>query len=212
MQPPRKTTRQPVEWWAGAKVEKTITSGLDKQTTVRLQLLHSDFTTAQRITTAISQQFPGAARTLDPSTIEVLIPRRHLIDVSGFISHLEDLRVEPDMRARIVINERTGTVVVNRHVRLSPTSVSHGALQVTVAETPVASQPAPFSDGRTVTDSTTDLNVTEEQRPFYVLAPGPTVAELASALNALGATPRDISAIFQALADSGALHATIVTQ
>ena len=116
------------------------------------------------------------------------------------------------MVARVVINERTGTVVVGHHVRISPVAVAHANLAVVTAETPEVSQPAPFSDGVTAVVPRTEINVVEERNPVVLLDQASTVGDLAQALNALGVTPRDLSSIFQQLQSAQALHADLVFQ
>jgi len=195
----------------GATVEKEVCRpkiGHDGR--VRFLLREPDFETSRRITEAINATLPGVATSLDPGAVELLVPADQVADINGFIGRVGGLRVAPDVRARVVINERTGTVVVGDNVRLSRVAITHANLSVITGESPVVSQPAPFAErGRTVVVPRTELKVTEERKPINVLDDTATVGDLARALNALGVTPRDLSSIFQMLKESGALHAEL---
>ena len=170
----------------------------------------ADFETAARIRDAVNAVFPNTAIAVDAGTIQVLLPHRFLADPSCFIGAVENLHVIPDVKARVVINERTGTIVVGEHVKISRVAITHANLSVITSETPTVSQPAPFSDGETRVVPRTEVDVTEDSRPVSVVDEPVTVGELARALNALGVTPRDLSSIFQQLKESGALHAELL--
>jgi flagellar P-ring protein precursor FlgI len=197
----------------GALVEREVPSDYAADGILRMRLRQPDFTTARRITEAINARWVGVATAPDLSSVVLSLPEeaRKAGGLVGFVSEMEHLTVTPDMVARVVINERTGTIVAGADVRLAPTAVSHGALYITVKNTPLVSQPEAFSRGRTVTQEDQSTTVTEQEARLIVLEPqGPTLGDLARALNALKVSPRDIIAIFQAIKDAGALHAELI--
>jgi len=178
---------------------------------IGLLLSQPDFTTASRISEAINKHFSeNLATAKDASVVKVKIPQslqgEKLVE---FISQIQNLPVIPETSARVVINERTGTIVMGSKVRISPVAVAHGNLFVTIERTPVISQPPPLSEGETVVEEKTEIKA-EEERGRVVLLEGTTVEELVRSLNALGVTPRDIIAIFQALKEAGALQAELI--
>lgn len=192
----------------GATVKQEIPCHIDTTNPLHLLLTMADFGTAQRIATAINQVFPRTAHTIDAGTVQVHIPLQHQTNPVGFIAAIGALQVEPDAQAKVVINERTGTIVIGQNVTLSPVAVTHANLSVVTGERPEVSQPEPFrSGGETVVVPRTDLEVVEENNPITMIDEPATVGDLARALNALGVTPRDLSAIFQQLKEVGALHA-----
>ena len=193
----------------GATVEKETCTPVGEDGFVRLLLQEADYETASRIGQAINIVYPESARVTDAATVKVLVPAQHQFDVPSFLSLIGQLPVRPEVKAKVVINERTGTVVIGAKVKLSPVLITHANLAVITAETPVVSQPAPFSDGETVVVPRTDLEVIEEKRPVSVIDETATVGDLAQALNSLGVTPRDLSSIFQQLKAAGALHAEL---
>ncbi|MEZ5940737.1 MAG: flagellar basal body P-ring protein FlgI [Planctomycetaceae bacterium] len=191
----------------GATVERETLNEVGIGGQVRLLLRQRDYETARRIAEAINKEFPLAARAVDEGTVEVLTA----FDMStpDFLGHIGQIRVTPDFPAKVVINERTGTVIVGQHVRISNVLITHANLTVTTAESPQVSQPAPFSQGETETVPRTQIEVFEEAKPVTEIPETVTVGDLATALNALGVTPRDLSSIFQQLKESGALHADL---
>ncbi len=194
----------------GGVVELETCSAIGEQGFIRLLLGDPDFATASRTAAAVNEFAPRAARPIDAGTVHVTVPEEFRQDVPQFIAAIEELIVQPDGKAVVVINERTGTVIVGEHVRLSRVLITHANLAVSTAEFPQVSQPAPFSPrGQTVVVPRSQVDVLEENKPVNVLEESATVAELAHALNALGVTPRDMSAIFQALKSSGALQAEL---
>lgn len=196
---------------AGATIEKSVAPKLDG-TPLLLALRRPDFTTATRIAAAIDKALgPGTAKATDPATIEVTPPAA-TPDAMGTISALEGLMVEADVRAKVVVSERTGTVVAGERVRLRPAVVAHGGLTVKIKETPAISQPLPFSGGRTRGGAIADVNAREETRGAVALPATTTVAELVTALDKLGTTPRDLVAILQALHAAGALEGELEVQ
>jgi len=201
---------------AGAVVERAEIADFVQQTTdgrfVTLHLRNVDFSTAEHISRAINQNFPNSAVVADAGTIRVRIPEQiSETQVPGFIVDITQLEVTVDMPAVVVINERTGTIIVGENVGISAVAISQGSLVVKVKEQQLVSQPtAPFSEGATTEVVTDTLLGVEESDGYLVSIPRVvTVAELAKALNAIGATPRDLIAIFNALKKAGALQATL---
>lgn len=192
----------------GAIVEKSTPIECFDPTCIRLLLTHSDWTTAQRITDAINGFAAGSATTENSSMVRVTTPAM-LNDRARFISLLNQLPIEPDVVARVVLNDRTGTATIGGNVRLSRVAISHGSLSVVTGETPEVSQPAPFSNGETTVVPRTEIDVMQEKRPIKLMDDSATVADLIDGLNALGVTPGDISAIFQQLHSSGSLQAQL---
>jgi flagellar P-ring protein precursor FlgI len=194
----------------GGVVEECVPTDFGRRDTIRLLLGSADFETASRVREAINQAIPSSAHAQDAGTVEIRVPNEFRDDLPGFIGMLGNLRINPDVNARVVINERTGTIVVGEYVRLSRVAITHANLSVITGETPEVSQPLPFSRGRTEVVPRTQLDVVEESKPVHVVDEPVTVGDLAQALNALGVTPRDLSAIFQQLKSSGALHAELI--
>ena len=174
-------------------------------------LSQPDFTTATHICEVINSYLSAnAAKAVDASTIKVEVPEKYQNQkVVEFISQIQNLSVTPETVARVVINERTGTIVVGSKVRIFPVAVAHGGLFVSIKSTPIISQPPPLSQGKTVTKEEKEIKV-EEQKGRVAILQGTTVEELVRSLNALGVTPRDIIAIFQALKEAGALQAELI--
>ncbi len=172
-----------------------------------LSLNLPDFTTASRIAAAINAELGrDAARALDAASVSVQVPQMDEFELVRLITRLESLPVRPDAAARVVINERTGTVVIGHNVRLLPAAVSHGSLEVQIREWPVIAQPAPLSAGETVVVPDTRVRAKEETGRLFEIPPQNTVGDLVTALNALGVSPRDLVAILQALKEAGALQ------
>jgi flagellar P-ring protein precursor FlgI len=176
---------------------------------VRLLLRQADFENTRRIVQAVNEAIPGVACILDEGTVALRIPPEHQADPNSFVALVGLLQVTPDVKAKVVINEKTGTVVIGDNVRLSRVAVTHANLAVVTGESPMVSQPAPFSQGETTVVPRTQLDVLEEHKALNVLEDAATVGDLVRALNALGVTPRDLSAIFQQLQAVGALHAEL---
>ena len=195
----------------GATVERTVENPFDRGDAVVLNLNASDFTTANRVAAAINRTVgAGTARPLDSTSIQVSAP----LDSSqrvAFVSLLENIDVEPaDGPARIVVNSRTGTVVIGSHVRVQPAAVSHGSLTVTITERPVVSQPAPLSGGETAVVAQSDIQITEEAKRMFLFKPGVELDEIVRAVNRVGAAPGDLVAILEALKQAGALRAELI--
>lgn len=195
----------------GATVERTVPTAFAGGTRVVLNLRQADFSTASRIVDAINGQIgAGTARALDAGSVEVSAP----LDPSqrvAFISILEEMDVQPAApRARVIINSRTGTVVINSEVRVLPSAVSHGSLTVTIKEDVKVSQPAPFSGGQTAVVPSSSVGVKEQKRPMFKFSPGPTLDEVVRAVNQVGASPSDLVAILEALREAGSLRADLI--
>ncbi len=195
----------------GAQVVAEIPTEIVRDQHLDLLLREPDFTSTARLAAVINEVFPDSAQAIDTTTVRVRIPDGAESLPADFMARLEAIEVEPDVPARIVINERTGTIVATSHIRISSCAVAHGSLTITVANTLTASQPAPFANaGSTVVTPSTETNVREEKSSMVALPELPTVERVAAALNSLGVTPRDAMAIFQAMKQAGALHAELV--
>jgi flagellar P-ring protein precursor FlgI len=178
---------------------------------IRFLLNEPDFMSAERLAAAINRELQSDAAVVeDAGTIALRVPGEYQSSVPSLIARLEPLQVAVDAVARVVINERTGTIVLGGDVRLGPAAVAHGALSVRISTDLQVSQPAPFSQGQTTVTPDTSVSIHEGTQPMVALGEGTTLADVVKALNALGATPRDIIAIMQALKAAGALHADLV--
>ena len=196
---------------AGATVEREELAKLVTRGAITLQLRNPDFATAQRIAEAINKHFARSATALDSATVQVQLPRNLTRSkLVGFIEKALSSEVKVDSPALVVINERTGTIVVGENVSISTVAIMHGSLEIITQEKDYVSQPAPFSRGGTSERvHRTELEVTEEAPLIYVKPRKVSVSELAKALNAMGLTPRDLISIFQALRQQGALQAEL---
>ena len=195
----------------GALIEREVEFKLNTQRSVRLALRNPDLTTAKRMAASIND-FLGAdtAEPTDPSTITIQIPAKFRGNMVQLLTEVEQLRVEPDQTARIVIDERSGIIVMGRNVRVSQVAVAQGNLTVTISERPEVSQPAPLSDGTTTVVPRTSVKVdTGDKNKLAVVAEGVSLRELVDGLNALGIGPRDLISILQAIKAAGALQAEI---
>jgi len=194
----------------GAMVEKPVTVDLGKGPLV-LALKSPDFTTASRIAEAVNKSLGGeSARAIDPAAVEVQVPEAFKANPVGLVAQLELLDVEADRRAKVVVSERTGTVVAGEGVRLRAAAVAHGGLHVAIEQTPSVSQPSPFStQGQTTVARKAALGANEGSRGAVALPATASVDDLVKALNALGAAPRDLVAILQALKAAGSLDADL---
>jgi flagellar P-ring protein precursor FlgI len=192
----------------GAIVERAAPS-VAPRGTVRLQLRQSDFTTSARIVESIGKRFGGAAKADSAGLVTVAIPPEYAARSTEFVAELESLAVDADRPARVVVNERTGTIVLGKDVRIQPVAILHGNLNVEIQTTFAVSQPAPFSQGSTEVVPQTSVSAKEEKARNVVLKQGATVEDLVRALAAIGSTPRDVIAILQNLRTAGALEAEI---
>ncbi len=196
----------------GAVIEREVPTGLATSSTFRLLLNDPDFATASRIVEAVDKTFGQSIAHADDAVGVRIIPPPDLArDPVTFLARVEAVTVQPDRAARVVINEKTGTVVMGSEVRVSKVALAHGSLTVEVRTRLEASQPAPFSEkGETVVLPRVEVTANEEPNRVLTLEDGVTVGEIVSALNALGVSARDMIAIFQAMKASGALHAELV--
>lgn len=194
----------------GAIIEREIDFALNRLSQVRLALRNADFTTAKRIASAIND-FIGmpTAEPLDPSTVQLSVPEQYKGNVVALLTEIEQLQIEPDLPAKIVIDERSGIIVMGRDVRVSMVAVAQGNLTVTISEAPQVSQPLPGARGRTVTVPRSRIGVQEEGRHLAVVNDGVSLQQLVDGLNALGIGPRDMIAILQAIKAAGAIQADI---
>ena len=194
----------------GATVEKEARAEISHDGRIGLLLRQADYATATDLARAINTKFRGAAMVVDAGTVELIVPPILSNQLAKFVSDIGVLRITPDLPARVIINERTGTVVAGERVRIATVAIAHGNLKITTSESPQVSQPAPFSRGQTTVVNRTQVDVVEQEARLQVIDQAVTVADLARALNSLGVTPRDLIAIFQALKQHGALHAELI--
>lgn len=196
----------------GGIVEREVDYDISGMTNVKLTLRNPDFTTARRVSQAINA-FLGtsAAAASDPTTIQLSVPSSYRNNVVNLLTDIEQLRVEPDQLARVVIDEQTGTIVMGENVRISTVAIAQGSLTIRITETQQVSQPGPFAEvGTTTTVDRTNIEVEEgAERQLTVLQPGVSLQELVNGLNALGIGPRDMITILQAIKTAGALQAEI---
>ena len=195
----------------GAIVEREIEATIVRENAIDLLLREPDFTTAAKMAAALNEKYPGSSQALDSTTIRVGVPETMRSSPIDFVALIGNVAVTPETPARIIINERTGTIVANSRIRISACAVSHGNLTINVASTMTASQPAPFAEkGETVVLPSTETAVAENNTRMVALPEMPTVETVAASLNSLGVTPRDIMAIFQAMKQAGSLHADLI--
>jgi flagellar P-ring protein precursor FlgI len=194
---------------AGAIVEREVPVTLGAAGVVRLSLHDADVTTATRVANAVNASIgEGSAQAVDPATIEIRLLQQER--VMELLPAIENLEVAPDHRARVVVNERTGTVIMGENVRIAPVAIAHGSLQIQVKTDLGVSQPAPFSNGKTVVVPDSTINVEEgKAQHLAVLRSGVNLGQLVGGLNALGITPQDLIAVLQAIKASGALDAEL---
>ena len=194
----------------GAIIEREVEFALNRLHQVRLALRNADFTTAKRIAAAIND-FIGAptAEPLDSSTVQINVPQQFTGNVVALLTEIEQLQIEPDLPAKIVIDERSGIIVMGRDVRVSMVAVAQGNLTVTISESPQVSQPQAFSRGRTEVVPGTRIGVQEDGKKLALVREGVSLQQLIDGLNALGIGPRDLIAILQAIKAAGAIQADI---
>ena len=194
----------------GATVEREVATGFDSQGELRFNLHNADFQTAARMRDAINSRFAGAARVVDAVTLSIVMPYGGDARAQ-MISEIEMLDVTPgETAARVIVNSRTGTVVINSAVRLSPAAVSHGRLVVRIDEEPRIVQPAPFSDGETAQEEATTITLEQREDRVALMPGGANLSEIVDALNMLGVGAGDLVVILEALKQAGALQAEMV--
>lgn len=193
---------------SGAIVEKEIDFNLQEMASIRLALRNPDFTTALRIKDVINEQAKGArAVTLDPGTIEVSMMGKG--DISEMLAAIENLSVQPDTPAKVVIDAKSGTIVIGADVRIDEVAISQGGLTVSVSESAFVSQPAPISIGETVIVPSTEIQVEQKNSGFALVGGQVSLREMVDGLNAIGIGAQEIISILQAIKASGALHAEL---
>jgi flagellar P-ring protein precursor FlgI len=195
----------------GATVERSVPSTLGTVDALVLNLHTPDFTTAHRLTESINASLgAGIAETIDPISVRVRAPAEESQRV-GYIAHIENLEVEPaQAAAKVIVNSRTGTVVIGANVRVTPAAVAHGSLVVRITETDLVSQPNAFARGQTVVVEQSDIDIEQGDGSMFVFEPGVTLNEIVEAVNQVGAAPGDLVAILEALREAGALRAQLI--
>jgi flagellar P-ring protein precursor FlgI len=176
---------------------------------IKLQLGHADFATASRIAEALNKHFGQVAHADNPALVSVVLPAEFEKRSTEFVAELEELTIEPDNTSVIVVNERTGTIVMGKNVKIAPVAIMQGNLSVEIQTTMDVSQPAPMSGGTTQVTPQTNVSIKQEAARNLMLKEGATVEELVRALSAIGSTPRDIISILQNLKSAGALDADL---
>lgn len=195
----------------GALVEKEIPTEIVHNNFVELLLRDPDFTSAARMADAVNLVFTNSAEAVDSTSVRIRVPEGHEKSPVDFISRIEAIEVQPDVPARIIVNERTGTIIATSRIRISPCAVSHGELTISIASSEDVSQPNAFSQtGTTEKTSRTDTKIEEKKGRFVTLSEMPTIEKVAAGLNAIGVTPRDMMAIFTAMKQAGALQAELM--
>jgi flagellar P-ring protein precursor FlgI len=195
----------------GAQVEREVDTPLDKSDHVVFNLRETDFTTATAMVQAINKQFGGdVARAIDGMSVAVRAPENTSQRI-GFISMIENMDIVPgEPPARVVVNARTGTVVISRNVRVDAAAVTHGTISVSVTATNEVSQPLPLAGGETLPVQNAAVNVTEAKNPMFLFKPGVDLRQIVDAINQVGATPSALIAILEALKSSGSLRADLI--
>jgi flagellar P-ring protein precursor FlgI len=194
----------------GAIVERDVPTDYADGGQMGLLLRTPDFTTAQRISDIINSAFGAISYPSDAGRVVVELPGQYAAAPTAFLAKMEKLEIQPDVPARVAVNERTGTVVMGGDVRISSVAVAHGGLTVSVTEDPNVVQPNPLSGGETATEQRTDITVDEDGSSMIAMPATTTVRELVRVINAIGATPRDVIEILQAINEAGALHGQLV--
>lgn len=196
---------------SGATVERPVPSGFNQGNTLTLNLNRPDLTTAKNIVDQINELLgPGVAQALDGGSISVTAPLDPGQRVD-YLSILENLQVEVGQAvAKVIINSRTGTIVIGQNVRVQPAAVTHGSLTVTITEDPQVSQPEPLSGGQTVVVPNSKVKAEQEAKPMFKFGPGTTLDDIVRAVNQVGAAPSDLMAILEALKQAGALQADLI--
>lgn len=195
----------------GATVERAVPSGFDQGNNLTLNLNRSDFTTAKNIVDKINALLgPGVAKAIDGGSVQVAAP----LDANqrvDYLSILENLEIDQGQAAaKVIINSRTGTIVIGQNVKVSPAAVTHGSLTVTITEDPIVSQPEALSGGQTAVVPRSKVNAEEVAKPMFKFGPGTTLDDIVRAVNQVGASPSDLMAILEALKQAGALQAELI--
>jgi len=195
----------------GALVEREIPSTIVSDNQVEWLLREPDFTSASRMALAVNDKYPMSAVAVDSTTVRVQIPTNWVGSQVDFVSAVEAVELSPDVPARVIINERTGTIVATARIHISNCAVSHGNVTISIASTQDVTPAAPFTqNGTPVTTTRSDTTIREDKGAMVALPELPTVEKVASALNALGVTPRDMMSMFEAMKQAGALQAELI--
>lgn len=195
----------------GATVERAVDTGFATSDELMFNLAKADFTTSERVAQAINEKVGmGTARPIDAVTIAIRAPQGEQVR-TALMSEIENLGViSAEPAARVIVNARTGTVVINSAVRVGPAAVTHGRLTVRIDEAPKVVQPEPLSNGVTAVEPSSNVQVAEERNPMFVIDPGPRLSDIVKAVNGIGASPADLVAILEALKEAGALKAELI--
>ncbi|QUL36922.1 flagellar basal body P-ring protein FlgI [Erythrobacter sp. JK5] len=194
----------------GASVERAVATGFDREGTLRFNLHQADFLTAARVRDAINAEFPGTARIADGVSIELVLPFGN-DERAARLAMIEMLDVTPAaVAARVIVNSRTGTVVINEAVRLSPAAISHGKLVIRIDEAPRVVQPEPFGRGQTAIEEASDISISERSDRVALMPGAASLSEIVDALNLLGVGAADLVVILESLKQAGALQAEMV--
>jgi flagellar P-ring protein precursor FlgI len=194
----------------GALVEKEVPVQYDEKPGLDLILRTPDFTTAAKTASAVHKALPEiTAHATDAGTVKLEVPSPQRGEMVALITQIENLEVSADVVAKVVVNERTGTIVIGEHVRITPVAVAHGSLTVQITEKPTVSQPLPFSQGTTQVVPQTSIQVQESKGHLAVVGGGVTIGQVIEGLNAIGATPRDLINILQSIKAAGAMEAEL---
>ncbi len=196
---------------AGATVERAVPSGFNQDEYLTLNLNRPDFTTAKNIVDALNELLgPRVAQAMDAGSVRVAAPADPTQRVD-YLSIIENLEIEAGQAvAKVIINSRTGTIVIGQNVRVQPAAVTHGSLTVVITEDPIVSQPEAFSQGQTAVVPRSKVNAAQEAKPMFKFGPGTTLDEIVRAVNQVGAAPSDLMAILEALKQAGALQADLI--
>ena len=190
-------------------VERTVEDDIGGDGRISISLSRADFTTASRVAGAINAQYGNIAQAANAGRVDVSIPSYYRGNVVSFIASLEELPIRPDNMARVVVNERTGTIIMGGDVSVDAVAITQGGITIRIQANPDVSQPGPFSYGNTVVTENPDVSVSEAKGSTIVLPATTNVSDIVGALNTVGATPRDTISILQAMKAAGALHAEL---
>ena len=193
----------------GAIVERTLEDDLGRNGQISLSLANSDFTTASRITNSINSAYGNVAHAANPGRVDINIPGYYRANVVEFVASIEELPIIPDTIAKVVVNERTGTIVMGGNVSVDECAITQGGLSIRINRTESGGQSAPFSYGTSMVVKNTEVNAREESSSSVVMPATTSVSDVIGALNAVGATPRDCISILQAMKAAGAIHAVL---
>ncbi len=194
----------------GALIEREVPLNILDEGRLRASLKSADFTTANRIVQAINRAMgENTATALDAGTLDIVVPLEFQKNLVGFLSRIESIDVTPDTYARVILNERTGTVVMGEHVRIATVAIAHGNLSIQIKERVGVSQPRSFGAGQTVVVQDTEIRVDEESRKLMVVPSGVSIGQVVKGLNSIGVSTSDLIAIFQAIKAAGALQAEL---